>query len=241
MNADFDIHFNILTLVGLAGVCAAAVMAYRRGVSSREPDVDVAEPLETSGYSGLDRRAPLLDPDAAPKSATGKARRGLLALAEFLGAVDAAIPASLQQSRSVGVLYIRCALDCQDKMMRAAVLNIAGDAILKAFRPTDPIMRLDGSDFVVALPMLADRRHIAAIEERLRQVTDETVVTTGFSIAAMTGSAMYPINGYSAEALVASARENMRYDTVDANGQRVRIKPKTLAAPVPGLGGLAAA
>ena len=136
--------------------------------------------------------------------------------------IASAIEMSQLHSRSFGIVSLQ--VDCHEHLVQRlgadgaqAVLAEAANALKSALRSTDHARLNGNSELLVCLPLIAVRRDLETIATRLSRLVAQTlaphlqtaqVVTPSVVVAPPidTGIAMYPIGGYDADELIATAR-----------------------------------
>jgi diguanylate cyclase (GGDEF)-like protein len=152
-------------------------------------------------------------PDAAKFMEPGQTiadRRALVA------GIQTSIVSSLNRSRTIGLMYVelgnlgairqKLGWDSADRV----VTDIA-EMLRSEFRRSDLVARLEGDVMVVMASDISARADLEGIATRIRKVLDKFAISAlpDVRIAAEIGSAMYPIDGYSAEDMLAAARNSL--------------------------------
>ena len=128
--------------------------------------------------------------------------------------IESAIEASKIESRSLGVLSLQVAeFDALSRRLGAEpmerIVAKSTEALKRQLRATDRASGSGRDEILVCLPLMADRRDLESVAARLaRTVQSCLAAETGEAEPAGLdcGVAMYPIDGYSGEDLIASAR-----------------------------------
>jgi diguanylate cyclase (GGDEF)-like protein len=126
------------------------------------------------------------------------------------------ISTSLNNSRTIGVMAItleelpelrrRTGADAVEML----VVEVA-KRLRAMFRPTDLMARVDGDTIVVVLPDIRVRDDMNVLSRRVRESINGVSVAelNGARLTPDIGMAMYPIDGYSGEELIAAARASL--------------------------------
>jgi len=135
--------------------------------------------------------------------------------AVLLGAIDQAIPVALVQELKTGVMHASI-MDIADLRTRhseaeiEAVQNAVGSSISAALRFSDVVAKLSEGEFGILVAEIRNRGDFPIIEQRIRRaVTFAKMRLPQFGendIQLRIGTAMYPIDGYTGEDLLLSAR-----------------------------------
>jgi GGDEF domain-containing protein len=135
--------------------------------------------------------------------------------AVLLSAIDQAIPQALAQELKTGVLHLSI-MDIADLRIRhsdaeiEAVHNAVGASVSAALRFSDVVAKLGEGEFGILVAEIRNRADFPIIEQRIRRaITFAKMRLPQFGenhIQLRIGTAMYPIDGYTGEDLLLSAR-----------------------------------
>ena len=135
--------------------------------------------------------------------------------AALVRAIDQAIPTALTQDLKTGVLHLAI-MDIQELRERHseaeidALQNAVGASVSAALRVSDMVAKLGEGEFGILVEEIRQRSDFPIIEQRIRRaITFAKMRLPQFSekdIQLRIGSAMYPIDGYTGEDLMLSAR-----------------------------------
>lgn len=164
---------------------------------------------------------------------TGVANRAL-----FLDQLERALAFAARYHRKTGLLF----LDLDGfKQINDRYGHASGDMLLRtvarrvqrAVRRSDIVARFGGDEFVVLLPEVTSRRDVTLVRDMILEALHEPLPGTYPSpsgVAASIGSAMSPLDGVTADALLAAADANMYQVKQGARPKRRPAPPTTAEA-----------
>ena len=157
---------------------------------------------------------------------TGLANRTL-----FLDHLERSLALGARYSRKTGVLFVD--LDgfkaVNDQYGHAAgdrLLSVVAHRLLDSVRRSDAVARIGGDEFVVLLTDVTSRRDLAYVKDTILAALAEPVVLAEGVVAgigASVGSAMAPLDGTTAPALLAAADVEMYRDKVDGRDRSTSL------------------
>jgi GGDEF domain-containing protein len=127
--------------------------------------------------------------------------------------IEVAAEVSCRHDRRVGVIVARIGA-FEDLQFRLGAeharqtLEILTNEMRSVLRPSDLVAVRDGGDIVCCTPFVMVKDEIRSIAGRLRRKIDQVGHRAGIDFGASVGSAIYPIDGYSGEELIANAVVN---------------------------------
>jgi diguanylate cyclase (GGDEF)-like protein len=134
----------------------------------------------------------------------------------LVAGIQASIVSSLNKSRTIGLMYVdltnlgairqELGWESADRIVTDVAELLRGE-----LRRSDLVARLEGDVLVVMASDISARCDIEGIATRIRRVLDkfEIAALPDVRITAEIGSAMYPIDGYSAEDMLTAARNSL--------------------------------
>ena len=169
---------------------------------------------------------------------------GLLNKKAIASTVEKAIEWSLRKGATIGMIYVE--IDGFKALRQELGQNVAnalivevGKQLKETFRRGDQVARLRDGEFAVVVSEISGREILTRVEERVHEaIADLRLPGTGNrKIKVNIGLAMYPIDGYSDEDLLASAQNVVLYGTGQAplaiiEAPRAIVAAKTPFAPV---------
>lgn len=203
----------------LGVVLAAMLWSLRRLKHAAVAGHKNAAPARGSERASANPWAP--DAVAAGKVETAAAPRELLsnpwqfgdASLTFDDRVRLAVEGSLRSSRVLGVIYLAVRTGAESTRIAARI----SDEFRAKLRRTDHVKietGVNGSlEISVFAPLLRSRSELAIIAERLMTAARRIAIDCKQLQLDEPGLAMYPIDGYECDELIASARANAQGDT----------------------------
>lgn len=150
----------------------------------------------------------------------------------FYRSMELAAQASVEHGRTLGVIYFK--LDVVSRQQKNLLIEevemIAGD-LRRLLRSSDYVTVVKNAGIVVCISLLKSNTDLNAIAERMRKAGFATGLL-GSTFARCPGLAMYPIDGYSGEALVDRARRDQIRSTRKFNLPRAKTRVLLHNAPV---------
>lgn len=143
---------------------------------------------------------------------TGLANREL-----FMDQLERALATSTRYVRKTGLLFVdldgfKSINDTRGHGLGDILLRAVAERLLQSVRRSDAVARLGGDEFVVLLPDVTSRRDVAFVKDTILQsLRDPIDLGNGQSlhVEASIGSAMAPLDGCSAQALLDAADADM--------------------------------
>jgi GGDEF domain-containing protein len=161
--------------------------------------------------------------------------------AVLVSAIDQAIPQALAQELKTGVLHLSI-MDIADLRIRhsdaeiEAVHNAVGASVSAALRFSDVVAKLGEGEFGILVTEIRNRADFPIIEQRIRRaITFAKMRLPQFGenhIQLRIGTAMYPIDGYTGEDLLLSARAAVSMQAQQQPAEQKQVEQK-LAEPKP--------
>jgi len=163
--------------------------------------------------------------------------------AVLVSAIDRAIPQALAQELKTGVLHLSI-MDIADLRARCsdveieALQNAVGASVSAALRFSDMVAKLGEGEFGILVEEIRQRGDFPIIEQRIRRaITFAKMRLPQFGendIQLRIGTAMYPIDGYTGEDLLLSARTAASMQQAEPKQiAQAQVQPK-LAEPKQG-------
>ena len=158
------------------------------------------------------RRA--LKPDAVKFLEPGQTIADRKAL---MSGIQVSIASSLNRSKTIGLMYLQVVAPfrLRETLGPQGADQLIGEfanRLRTEFRRSDLVARLDGDVVVVMASDIASRNDLKSLETRIHRVLEALNVAAphGVLLGVDVGAAMYPIDGYSAEDMLAAARAAMQ-------------------------------
>ena len=159
---------------------------------------------------------------------------GLLNRRALSPLVTKSIENSLQKGLTIGVIYVEIDHYKEIRKTRGdavadALLAETGKLLRETFRRNDHVARLRDAEFAIVVGEISGREILTRLEERIREAVEEVRASHAQAVhlKLSIGLAMYPIDGYSEEDLLAAAREAVIY----RNGSPAPEAKPALPAP----------
>jgi diguanylate cyclase (GGDEF)-like protein/PAS domain S-box-containing protein len=137
---------------------------------------------------------------------------GLANRKRFRARLEQALQTSEYQSDRIAVLLLdldrfRVVNESLGPAGADQVLKTIGNALVSVLGPAHTVGRLDGDEFGIILSAISSSDEISDIAERLLQTCSEPRIFNGqrLSVTASVGVAVYPLDGFSADALLRHA------------------------------------
>ena len=153
---------------------------------------------------------------------------GLLNKAALSPLVGKSIEQSLQKGVTIGLIYLE--IDGFKELRQTLGASVANKLLAEAgrhlketFRRNDHVARLRDAEFAVLVSEISGRDILCRLEERIHEAIAEVRLPElkGRAISASVGLAMYPIDGYSEEDLVAAARDAVIFRNGPAPAEQI--------------------
>jgi diguanylate cyclase (GGDEF)-like protein len=143
---------------------------------------------------------------------TGLANREL-----FVDQLDRALALGDRYNRKTGLLFVdldgfKAINDTMGHAKGDALLRAVSTRLLASVRRSDAVARLGGDEFVVLLPDVTSRRDVWFVKDTILEALQGGVSMTGdeaLLVGASIGSAMSPLDGTTAQELLAAADSDM--------------------------------
>ena len=193
------------------------------------------------GYA-MERQRRLATLEAAHSDAAHRATHdpltGLANRELFLAQLERALAFGARYARKTGLLFVDLDgfKEINDTLGHAkgdVLLRGVSSRLLQCVRRSDAVARLGGDEFVVLLPDVTSRRDVAYVRDTILDCLQAPLdLGDGQSLVveASVGAAMSPIDGVSADELLAAADAAMYRDKFDRRGARTSTPTLGVAA-----------
>jgi len=139
----------------------------------------------------------------------------------FVTGITSSIAASLNRSRTVGVLAIgvnnlASLRETEGQEAVDELMAQLSNRLRTIFRRSDLVTRLNGDVIMAMLHDIKARSDLAECDKRIHRAVDGLLVPgiQGGHLSVKVGSAMYPIDGYSGDELISAACDDLRNPTM---------------------------
>jgi len=227
---------GIATLVGVRDAAPAVpIVVYARelddatavralGVGAQECHVKGDLPADRLGRVlgfAMERQHRLTALEAARVDAAHRATHdpltGLANRVLFVDQLDRALALGDRYNRKTGLLFVdldgfKAINDTKGHAKGDALLRAVSTRLLACVRRSDSVARLGGDEFVVLLPDVTSRRDVWHVKETILESLQTAISITGdeaLIVEASIGSAMSPLDGTTAQDLLAAADSDM--------------------------------